>query len=51
MSTEIAEREGIIQGLKNELEARKSEIEDLAKQVEEDMGSKRGLFQFALLTS
>ena len=43
-SKEIAERDGIIQGLKSELEERNNEIEDLAKQLENEMETKRGLF-------
>ena len=42
-SNEIAEQNGIIQGLKNELEERKSEIEELTSQLENEMETKRGL--------
>ena len=43
-SKEIAERDGIIQGLKSELEERNNEIEDLEKQLENEMEAKRGSF-------
>ena len=44
-SKEIDDRNGIIEGLKNELEERKLEIEDLTKQIEDGMESKRGLLE------
>ena len=44
LSEEAAERDAIIQGLRNVLEEKKEEIEDLTKQLEDEMDTRRGEF-------